>query len=146
MKKTIIYLFIIALFVNCNVNRTYNNRESDKAEAEVVTNKLFENLQNSDFENAGLLFADKFYEVTPKDKLFELLKASDEKLGKINKYEILSWRSTVTEGGVESGKYLFLYKLICEKNEGKLKITLHKNDKGIIEVVGYSLGSDAFLK
>lgn len=146
MKKSIIYLFIITLFINCNVNRTYNNRESDKVEAEVVINKLFENLQNSDFENASLLFADKFYEVTPKDKLFEILKVTDEKLGKQIKYELLDWSSTVTEGGIESGKYLFLYKLTCEKNEGKLKITLHKNEKGEIEVVGYSLGSDAFIK
>lgn len=145
MKKVIIYLFFITSLISCNVSQTYENRDSDKADAEVVINKLFEKLKKSDFENASLFFGDKFYEVTSKDKLFNLLETSDVKLGKITKYELLNWNSSVSEGAIENGKYVFVYKLICEKNEGKLKITLHKNENGEIKIVGYSLGSEAFL-
>lgn len=146
MKKAIIYLFLITSLISCNISQTYENRASDKVDAEVVTNKLFEKLKKSEFENASLFFGDKFYEVTPKDKLFTMLKMSDEKLGKITKYELLNWNSSVSEGAIENGKYVLVYKLICEKNEGKLKITLHKNKNEEIKVVGYSLGSEAFLK
>ena len=48
---------------------------------------------------------DKHAEVTSKDKLFNLLETSDVKLGKITKYELLNWNSSVSEGAIENGKY-----------------------------------------
>tara|TARA_R110002033_G_C3791101_1_gene230317 strand:- start:244 stop:684 length:441 start_codon:yes stop_codon:yes gene_type:complete len=145
MKKILLILIIPILVTSCHFSNKYQNRESDRQDAENVTAELFGYIKESDFEKASELFGDEFYKVTSKDDLIEIFKSTETKLGVLKRTELADWNSMVSEGAIEQGVYNLNYNGEFEKDKAKLKITLTKNENGVIKVVGYNIQSNAFL-
>ena len=137
---------ILALFFTaCTFNATYNNREEDKSEAEQVTAMLFLNLQNKNYAAADTLFSKDFYKVTSKDKLNEVFKVTQEKLGDLVTTNLTDWKTQVINGTNASAEYAFLYGNTYKKAIGQVTIRLHKDQDNKIRIVYYTVKSDAFV-
>lgn len=143
MKKFFLILLSISLF-SC-VNSIYENRVSDKEEAEIITNQFFDYLKKSDYEKVSELMSPRFFEASPKEKLIEVLKNSDSKLGLVKDYEVIEWKTSVIEGKKKSATYVFLYNVNFANAKGKIKVSLEKNEKDKIQIIGYNVSSDALL-
>ena len=60
MKKLLVFLIIPILATSCHFSNKYQNRESDKQDAEKITAELFGLIKQSDFEKATELFGEEF--------------------------------------------------------------------------------------
>lgn len=145
MKKLLLTLIIPILATSCHYSNKYQNRESDKQDAEKVTTELFGYLKNSDFEKATKLFGDEFFKVTSKEDLMKIFESTRNKLGELKSTELADWNTMVSEGAIEQGIYNLNYNGEFENDSAKLKFTLIKNENGKIKVVGYNIQSNAFL-
>lgn len=145
MKKLLLTLIIPILATSCHYSNKYQNRESDKQDAEKVTTELFGYLKNSDFEKATKLFDDEFFKVTSKEDLMKIFESTRNKLGGLKSTELADWNTMVSEGAIEQGIYNLNYNGEFENDSAKLKFTLIKNENGKIKVVGYNIQSNAFL-
>ena len=146
MKKLLLILIIPILATSCHFSNKYQNRESDKQDAEKIASELFKYIRQSDFENASLLFDQKFYDVTPKEDLFKIFQSTEKKLGKLKTTELGDWNTMVSEGSIDQGIYNLIYKSEFEKDYAELKISMMSNGKGEIKIVGYNVKSKAFLE
>ena len=133
------------LFSACTFNATYNNREEDKSEAEQVAAMLFLNLQNKNYAAADTLFSKDFFRVTTKDKLNEVFKVTQEKLGDLAATNLTDWKTQVVKGTNASAEYAFLYGNTYKKAIGQVTIRLHKDQDNKIRIVYYTVKSDAFV-
>jgi len=145
MKKLLLILIIPILVTSCHFSNKYQNRESDRQDAEKVTTELFGFIKQSDFEKATEFFSDEFYKVTSKEDLMKIFKSTENKLGGLKSTELSDWNTMVSEGAIEQGVYNLNYDSEFEKDNAKLKLTLIKNENGEIKVVGYNIQSNAFL-
>lgn len=138
----------ILLFVtmtSCHVNSQYINRDEDKKEGELVTNKLYELLKAKDYEATTKLFSKKFFEVTDKEKLFKMFTMTAEKLGDLQTIEIETWETRRIEGSNPSANYGFVYKNTYDKFPAKETIRLVREEDGQIRIISYNINSDGFL-
>ena len=138
-------LLLALLFTACTFNATYNNREEDKSEAEQVTAMLFLALQNKNYAAADTLFSKDFYKVTSKDKLNEVFKVTQEKLGDLVTTNLTDWKTQVIKGTNASAEYAFLYGNTYQKAIGQVSIRLQKDPGNKIRIVYYTVKSDAFV-
>ncbi len=145
MKKILLILILPILVTSCHFSNKYQNRESDRQNAEKVTAELFDYIKNSEFEKATELFGDEFYKVTSKGDLMEIFESTQKKLGRLKSTELTNWNTMVSEGAIEQGVYNLSYNGEFENDSAKLKITLIKNENGEIKVAGYNIQSKAFL-
>ena len=145
MKKLLLILLLPIFITSCHFSSKYQNRESDRKDAEKVTAELFDCLAQSDFEMAASLFGEEFYKATTREELMNIFESTDNRLGKLKGTELVDWNTMVSEGAIEQDVYNLNYNSEFEKDRAQLKITLMKNDKGEIKVVGYNLQSNAFL-
>lgn len=145
MKKNLVLLFTL-LFISCHYSENFENREQDKIAAEKVTSELFNFIKKSDFESVEKLFDKKFFEVTTEDELKQILKATEEKIGKLKTTTLTEAKTRVSEGAIETGTYLLEYDCEFEKERAQLNITLVKGEDKKIRIVGYKVNSKAFLK
>jgi hypothetical protein len=146
MKKLFLILMFPLLVANCHFSNKYENRESDLKAAEKITSELFSCIKKSDFAKATELFGEEFYAVTSKEDLMKIFESSETKLGVLNSTKLADWNTMVSEGAIEQGVYNLNYDAAYEKETAKLKLTLLKNDKGDIKVVGFNVQSRAFLE
>jgi|SRR5690606_29900123 hypothetical protein len=145
MKKLLLILIIPILSTSCHFSNKYQNRESDKQDAEKITTELFGYMKTSDFEQATELFGDEFFKVTTKEDLIKIFESTQNKLGGLKSTELADWNTMVSEGAIEQGIYNLSYNGEFENDSAKLKLTLTKNENGKIKVVGYNIQSNAFL-
>ncbi|GGK35752.1 hypothetical protein GCM10007962_32620 [Yeosuana aromativorans] len=145
MKKLLLILIIPILATSCHFSNKYQNRESDKLDAEKITTELFGLIKQSDFEKATELFGEKFFKVTTKEELMKIFESTQNKLGGLKSTELVDWNTMVSEGAIEQGVYNLNYNSEFENDNAKIKLTLTKNKSGEIKVVGYNIQSNAFL-
>jgi PBP1b-binding outer membrane lipoprotein LpoB len=145
MKRLLLILIIPILSTSCHFSNKYQNRESDKQDAEKITAELFGNITQSDFEKATELFGEEFFKVTSKADLIKIFESTKNKLGELKSTELVDWNTMISEGAIEKGVYNLNYNADFEKDKAQLKITLTKNENGKIKVVGYNIRSNAFL-
>lgn len=150
MKKPAGFLMLVAILListlsSCQFNRTFTNREEDKKEAEQVTSKFYELLKSKKYEETTALFSEKFFEVSDKEKLFQIYKITEEKLGALQEVAIGDWQTKVVIGTNPSSTYVLVYKNKYEKFESKETIRLTKETDGKIRILGYTINSDAFI-
>ncbi len=140
----LILILLVTCFFACNSNATRNNREEDKIEAEQVTTLLFQNLQTKNYAAADTLFSRDFFKVTPKEKLNEVFKVTQEKLGDLGDTHLTDWKTQVVTGENASADYAFFYGNTYKKAIGHITIRLHKDPDNKIRIVYYTIHSDAF--
>ena len=145
MRITFLLLCTILTLASCHFNSQYINREEDKKDGEKITTKLFDLLKAKNYNETTDLFSKRFFEVSSKEKLFEIFAATSDKLGELQDTKIESWETKRVEGSNPSANYLFVYKNKYEKFESKETITLTRDTDGKIRIVGYNINSDGFL-
>ena len=135
-----LYLLIILFLTlnSCNVNATYENREMDKKEAEVVVKKFYKCFLDNTPRATYNLFTKKFLTVTDTLSLVSYYKAIDQQSGKIINYTLADWRSVVVKGTDAHAEYVFSYVVVREKGKTKEKLTLLK-EGGNILIQGYDV-------
>ncbi len=144
-QSKLVLLLLVLFFTACSLNATYNNREDDKAEAEQVTAKLFLDLQTKNYAAADTLFSKDFYKITSKDKLNEVFKVTQEKLGDLGDTNLTDWKTRVVSGADASADYAFFFGNTYKKAIGQVAIRLHKDPDNKIRIVYYTVKSDAFV-
>jgi hypothetical protein len=140
MKK-LFFLLFISLVASCNLNTTSSNNESDKREAEEITNKLYYYLETKDFQNAQTLFSEKFFEVTDREKLQKIFNQSHEEFGNLTNFSLLEWNTFVVKGTQAKSEYLLVYQVEREKKPTVEKIGMIKENDSI-KIVSYHIQYD----
>jgi len=143
-KTLFVVLALAALIIACTFTTTRTNRDEDRDAAEKVTNKLFEDLKNKNYDAAYSLFSDSVWVNTPKEKLKELFVYSDNKLGAMQKDSLADWKSRIVGGTTNSADYQLIYKNHYEKGTAEVNIVL-TGEKGKIKILGYHINSEQFL-
>ncbi|OCA79866.1 hypothetical protein BBH99_05325 [Chryseobacterium contaminans] len=137
MKKYTLIL-IPLLFIGCNFNKTYRNREEDKQEAEKITEKFYSLIKNNNRKEALKLFGEKF-KLTRKDQLNKMLNEINSSCGsKISDTKLTTWETFVSIGTNPKSEYVLLYKINRNIKNTQEKITLEKNNDSI-KIVGYDV-------
>lgn len=129
------------LFFSCNINSTSTNNESDKIEAETVTNKFYHYLEMNEFDKAKSLFSNKFFEVTDKEKLDKIFRKTIEDCGNLTNFTLEDWNTFIVKGTNSKSEYILLYNVIREKKQTMEKIGLIKEGDDI-KIVSYNVNFD----
>lgn len=143
MKSKIIYLLITSfLLISCNFNQFYKNRESDKADGEKIPRKFYWELRyGTNQDNIYKLFGDKFFEVSDKEKLAEMLSIVT-KIGPVEDYTLSKWETLVVKGTDSKSEYLFTYDVKRGNETTHETFTMEKDKQGDIKIVGYHINQD----
>ena len=138
MRKYLLVL-IIFILVACNFNSTNYNREEDKNDAEKITQKFYSLIKENKRVEIFSLFGDKFYSITSKQQLGQMLDNISSECGdKISDIKLQNWETSVTIGTNSKSQYVLLYQIQRDLKPTKEKITLEKV-KGDIKIVGYNV-------
>lgn len=138
MKKYILIL-IASILVSCNFNKIYQNREEDKKDAEKIANKFYSLIQQNNRQEAFKLFGEKFFTITSKGQLNQMIDNINMSCGSNMKTtELISWETFVSIGTNTKSEYVLLYKIHRNIKNTQEKITLQK-DNDTIKIVGYNV-------
>ena len=141
MKYSYLF-FIILTLISCNYNSTYSNRESDKNEAEKIPKKFYWEIQYGNSEEETFkLFSEKFFEVTDKNKLREIIALSNSQFGAIKEYNLGNWETFVVKGSNPKSEYVLIYDVIRENTKTQEKFSMVK-ENGVIKIVGYNVNQN----
>ena len=128
----------------CTFNMTYTNRAADKEAAQKVTNMLFLDLENKDYNSADLLFSKAFYKTTSKQKLNDIFTMTVDNLGDIQAPTLSECQTKVVSGTNSSGEYAVFYNVRYRYYNGQVSIHLTKDADGNIQIDGYHIKSEGF--
>jgi len=138
----------VILFVflsSCQFNSTRTNMAGDKEAAEKVTDKFHAFIKAKNYDSAYTLFSKRFFAVTPKAKMTEILTATQSKLGDLKTDSLGEWQTKIVEGTNPSSDYLLEYTNHHQKYNAKEEFHLTKED-GKIRILGYNINSEGFFK
>lgn len=96
MKNTFLavgFIFTLIL-ISCNFNTTNINDESDKIDAEKVTDEVYSYIAKKDFTGAEKLFSEQFLAVTNKAALYDIFRKTNEALGNYEERELFEWKTS----------------------------------------------------
>lgn len=140
--KNYIFFGILILFISCNFNTVYNNRESDLKDAEEVANELFNNLESGNYKDAIKLFGGKFFEHSSESELTSLFD-SIKTLGELRNRKLIEWKTFVVEGTNAKSEYYLRYNSVYPNHQTDETLSLEKeNDK--IKIYGFQVHSISF--
>lgn|SRR5690554_1969187 len=140
--KNYIFFGILILFISCNFNTVYNNRESDLKDAEEVADELFNNLESGNYKDAIKLFSDKFFEHSSESELSALFD-SIKTLGELRNRKLIEWKTFVVEGTNAKSEYYLRYNSVYPNHQTDETLSLEKeNDK--IKIYGFQVHSISF--
>lgn len=140
--KNYTFLSILILFISCNINTVYNNRESDLKDAEEVANELFNYLESGNYKDAIELFGDKFFEHSSESELNALFD-SIKTLGELRNRKLIEWKTFVVEGTNAKSEYYLRYNSVYPNHQTDETLSLEKeNDK--IKIYGFQVHSISF--
>jgi hypothetical protein len=141
------YLLIIAfLLISCNFNQFYKDRETDKVDGEKIPQKFYWELQyGTNQDDIYQLFGEKFFTVTSKEKLAQLLDVTN-KIGPVQEYNLSKWETLVVKGSNPKSEYLFTYDVKRGTEKTQETFTMEKDKSGFIKIVGYHVNQDLLNK
>jgi len=133
-----VLLLVSALIIGCSIDKS----------VESSTGALFESIRARDYEKALGFYSPKFFEKTPREELLRALIAINTKLGDLQTYKIVNWKSTKTIGTGDNGTY---WTLECDVSYSKYPasetITFFKPTAGSdFKIVGHNINSKGFLQ
>ncbi len=137
LKKALIAGCAATLFAACTFTTSLDNRESDRDEAEKITNKFYEDLKANNYDVLDTLFSQEFFQASPKDSLLKFLNSMHKALGDITADSVIDWKTKITRGTVDSSDYRFLYAVKRTKHNSKETLRLVKVPSGKIKIVYY---------
>jgi hypothetical protein len=147
MKYRIIFLFTLSLLlISCNFNQIYTDRESDKTDGEKIPQKFYWEIRyGGNQDDIYKLFGEKFFSVTSKEKLTELLNITSQ-IGPVQEYNLSKWQTLVVKGSNPKSEYLFTYEVKRGTEKTQETFTMEKDKNGNIKIVGYHVNQDLLNK
>jgi hypothetical protein len=144
--KKIYFLIISLLLISCSFNEFYKDRESDKKDGEKVSQKFYWELRHgANQDDIYKLFGEKFFAVTDKEKLVELLNITN-KIGPIQEYNLSKWETLVVKGSNAKSEYLLTYDVKRGVETTHETFTMEKDKNGDIKIVGYRVNQELLNK
>ena len=140
--KTFSIIFSLIFLLSCNLNTTYSNRESDKREAEQITNKLYHYLEMQELEKAESLFSEQFFEVTDRETLNKIFTKTLEECGNLTNFNLEEWTTFIVQGTDSKSEYVLVYKITRHKKNTTERIGLIKEEDETIKIVSYHVNFD----
>lgn len=141
MKK-FYFLFISFILISCSFNEFYKDRESDKKDGEKIPQKFYWELRyGGNKEDIYKLFGEKFFTVTDKGKLDELLEVTN-KIGPIQEYNLVKWETMIVKGTNARSQYFYVYDVKRGSEKTEESFTLEKDKDGNIQIVGYRVNQN----
>lgn len=141
MKKFYL-LFISFILISCSFNEFYKDRESDKKDGEKIPQKFYWELRyGGNKEDIYKLFGEKFFTVTDKGKLDELLEVTN-KIGPVQEYNLVKWETMIVKGTNARSQYFYVYDVKRGSEKTEESFTLEKDKDGNIQIVGYRVNQN----
>jgi hypothetical protein len=141
MKK-FYFLFISFILISCSFNEFYKDRESDKKDGEKIPQKFYWELRyGGNKEDIYKLFGEKFFTVTDKGKLDELLEVTN-KIGPVQEYNLVKWETMIVKGTNARSQYFYVYDVKRGSEKTEESFTLEKDKDGNIQIVGYRVNQN----
>lgn len=144
MKK--ITLLLLLFVFSCTYTNTYTNREKDKEDAEVVSNKFYSYLKQNNYKATFTLLTEDLLKPSSKKELINVYENTKRYLGELKETTLLNWATKSVEGGKEYADYAFQYKNIYDSGISVEYIRLYKDSKKQIKIVEYKVNSTKLLK
>ena len=140
MKKYILIL-ISFLFMGCSYDKIYENRDSDKQDAQRVINRFYYLMQQNDKKGVFNLFSERFFKEAGIERFSQILDKTDTDFGKIKDFELLnSWTQIIT-GSNPISKYELSYKVTRDSTHTKEYFRLQK-ENDVIKIISYRVDFD----
>lgn len=143
--KTYILILITLFLTSCNLNRTYENREEDKKEAEKITQKFFSLVKENNKQEALKLFGKGFFKVSNKNELNQTIEWTKKEAGNISNYSLYEWETTVVTGTNPKANYLLVYNAQRDKINTEEIFSLEKENDSI-KIIGYKVNLEVVTK
>ncbi len=141
MKVFAYLLFILILHSSCMLKKedVYENEESEREKAEIVTNQFYELLKDNKIDESMNLFSSSFFENSSKESFKKFLIEKDKKFGTLEKITIKDWKTKRTVGiNNHNNEYLIIYIVNYKNNIVEETITLiEEEDK--VKIFGYNI-------
>jgi len=143
-----LYLILISfLLISCSFNQTFSNREEDKKDAEEISQKFFWELKyGGNMDTIYSLFGDKFFEVTDKDKLLQIINTSQNDIGRVEEYNLVKWETLIVKGSNSKSEYVLVYDVKRGTAKTEETFSMQKDKNGDIKIVGYRVNQDLLNK
>jgi hypothetical protein len=144
MKSIFLFSLLILIFLMASCG----NIAQDSKAAEAVAKDYFESIRAKDFDKAITFYAPQFFEKTTREEWLQSLKNINERLGGLDKYDLVSWKIQANAGTPNSGTFYILeYKIIYTKYQSAETLTLFRpTSGGEIKILGHSIQSPGVLK
>lgn len=126
------------MLFSCNINGTYENKESDKKDGEQINAAFYKLIQQRKFEKTYSLFTDRFFTITNTSKLATLFIQIYNTCGNIKDFTLLKWKITIVKGSNFISEYVYLYGVNREKCMTKETISL-KKENGNVRIMSYDV-------
>lgn len=135
----ILYLIIIlsSLF-SCDSSEKYSNRVSDKYMAQEVTQKLYKYIIDNDIDSIFLLNHKIAVNKVGYKKIKEIIVVPREKLGAVQKFTLIDWKTSVFPNTPSRTRYTMKYKVKRKIGYTIETITLGL-EKGKIKIINYNI-------
>lgn len=142
--KIIVSFFLFMLW-GCNINGTYLNEESEKKDAEKITEKFYvlNGLKKND--KLETLFSDEFFKVSSSEDLQRILQMTNTRLGGFKSKKLVDWKTIRVTGSKASTEYFLTYDVLYDKFSAKENFRLMKEGDEI-KILSYNVNSDGFMQ
>ncbi|WP_333596754.1 hypothetical protein [Chryseobacterium flavum] len=141
MKKYILIL-ISFLFIGCSYDKIYENRESDRQEAQKIANKFYSLIKQNNREEAFKLFNQ---ETTSKEKFNLVLDKIESENGQIQDESLINWETYIIKGTNSKSDYLLVYQVNRSITNTQEAFIMQKID-GTIKIEKYKINIDLLQK
>lgn len=140
--KTSILIFLVSIsIVSCSYNETYSNREQDKREAEKIIQEFYTSIKENNTEKTIKLFSKKFFHITSRQQLNEMINWTNEKGGAISNYTLSNWQTLIIKGPNPKSDYSLVYYVKRDSINTQEIFSLQK-ENDTIKIVGYKINLD----
>lgn len=145
MKKYILIL-ITFILVSCSYNKIYEDRESDKQDAQKIINKFYSLIQqNNDKKEVFRLFSKRFFQEVEKERFEQILNKTDSDFGKVKDYELTNSWTQIIEGSNPISKYELSYLVTRDSTQTKEYFRMQK-ENDTIKIISYRVDFDIVPK
>lgn len=145
--KRLYFILISFLLISCSFNQTFSNREEDKKEAEEISKKFFWELKyGGNLDTIYNLFGNKFFEVTDKEKLLQIINTTQNDIGRVEEYNLVKWETLIVKGSNAKSVYLLVYDVKRGTSKTEETFSMEKDKNGDIKIVGYKVNHDLLNK
>ncbi|KAB1230979.1 hypothetical protein [Chryseobacterium viscerum] len=144
MKKSILILFSF-LFVGCSYDKIYENRETDRQDAEKIINKFYYSIQQNEREETFKLFSGRFFKEVDKERFEQILDKTKRDFGKVKDFQITNSWTQVIKGSNTQSRYELSYIVTRDSTQTKEYFKMQKENDSI-KIINYRLDFDMVPK